>query len=148
MKRTSCVEVTGGVAARALTVKARTAIHQKVNDGLRIVLSLDGCQRYHLIEPVAIQPVSSGSTEVSHRMNGTRRDEQFLARLRVVNLAADLELHSSVDHHHDFVRAVDEILPAAARRINPDSAAETPLRPVCFDSFLIHQFINSCWVRA
>jgi len=78
-------------------------------------------------------------------MNGTRRDEQLLARLRVVNLGANLELDSSVDHHHDFVRAVDEILPAAARRINPDSAAETPLHPVCFDSFLIQQLINSCW---
>lgn len=37
----------------------------------------------------------------------------------MMNLAADLEFNIAIDDHHDFIRGVNEILPALAGRVRP-----------------------------
>ena len=90
-------------------------------------------------EAIAIQPVSGDTTDISNRVNCIRRDKEFLAGLRTVDFSADLKFHGPIDDHYDFIGAVNEILPAPARRVDPYTAAETALRPVGFHSFLIHE---------
>jgi hypothetical protein len=66
------------------------------------------------------------------------RDEQLLADLRVADLAGDLELHLALQHGHQLVRRMREVLPALARRVHPQVAAETPRSPLRSDLLTVH----------
>ena len=63
--------------------------------------------------------MSGRSSDIADGMDGSCRDEQFLARFRMVDLPRDLKLHSAVNYHNDFVRAVNEVFPPLSGRIGP-----------------------------
>jgi hypothetical protein len=55
-----------------------------------------------------------------------------------MDFSRDLKFHSSIDHHHNLVGVVDEIFPALAGRVRPDTTAEAASRPIGLESFLVH----------
>jgi hypothetical protein len=63
-------------------------------------------------------------------MNRPCRDIDFLSRLRMADLAIDLELELAFQNKHEFIRFVDKVFPPLPRWINPQIAAETPGRPL------------------
>jgi 5-formyltetrahydrofolate cyclo-ligase len=91
-----------------------------------------------LLPSVSVEPVRSSCSKISDGMIDTSWDEQFLTRLRMIDLAPDLEFDLPIHNHHEFVSAVREVLPALTRRIGPEAATESPLSPICFHALLIH----------
>src|SRR5690348_9990829 len=71
------------------------------------------------ILPVSVQPACRRLANVSRRVDRTGGNQQFVSDLRMVNLAGNLELHLTFQHHDQLVRCVPEILPALTWRIGP-----------------------------
>lgn len=75
-------------------------------------------------------------------MNCAGRDEQLLARLRVMDFAFDRELHLAFQDDHHFIGGVREILPPLPWRIGPEIATEAAGRPVGGDLLAVgHGFV-------
>jgi hypothetical protein len=71
-------------------------------------------------------------------MLSARRNEQFLARLRMMRPTANFKFHTAIHNHHDFIYVVNKILPTLTGRVRPQAATEPTLSPGSFNRFVIH----------
>jgi len=64
---------------------------------------------------------ASGPSSVRYCVQSARhrRNKQFLARLWMVDLTANLKFHVAIDNHDDFIGIANEVFPSPAGRVGP-----------------------------
>ena len=69
--------------------------------------------------PISVQPVGGRASNIAYGVHDTRRNKQFLARLWMVDLTANLKFHVAIDNHDDFIGIANEVFPSPAGRVGP-----------------------------
>jgi hypothetical protein len=88
---------------------------------------------------VAVQPPAGGTPDVADGVEGPRGNYYFLAYAGMDHLTGKFHFKLAFNQHDQLVNAVGKVLPALARRIDPQAAGIASAAPVIRHSRLVYR---------